>query len=82
MNICVMNTVIENITDVRECEINQSINHCHKVGFAYAVIAHSNEQTFSFHLADNKKGEQLESKTRISEPVNHPEQPKQHPQKQ
>lgn len=55
MNICVMNTIIENITDVKECEINQSINH------AYAVIAHSNEQTFSFHLADNKKGKQLES---------------------
>lgn len=54
MNICVMNTVIENITDVKECEINernQSINHYHKVVFAYAVIAHSNELSNDFFFS-------------------------------
>lgn len=40
------------------------------------TIVHSNEQTFSFHVADDKTGEQLKSKTRTSEPVNnHPELP-------
>jgi len=63
MNSCGMNTVIENITDVKECEINLSINHSHKMVFAKAIIkttiAHSNKQTFSFLLVDDKSGEQL-----------------------
>lgn len=50
MNLCGMNTVTENIIGVKECEINNSINHFYKVTFAKVIItitiAHSNEQNF------------------------------------